>query len=73
MNAKKVGSGGIGHRGDLAAAAWVVDTNILPGPLLVLQTFVTEIGAAWASIFSPACGACWPGCCSPWHWLPRPG
>ncbi len=45
MNAKKVGLAALGIGVIWQLLAWVVDTNILPGPLVVLQTFVTEIGS----------------------------
>ncbi|MBN2043762.1 MAG: ABC transporter permease [Anaerolineales bacterium] len=45
MNARKVLLAALGIGVAWQLLAWLLDTNILPGPLLVLQTFTAEIGA----------------------------
>jgi len=45
MNAKKVGLAALGIGLVWQLLAWVVDVNILPGPVVVLKTFLMEIGS----------------------------
>ena len=45
MSARKVLLAALGIGIVRQLLAWVVDANILPGPVLVLQTFAAEIGA----------------------------
>jgi NitT/TauT family transport system permease protein len=45
MNARKILLAALGIGVFWQLLAWVVEANILPGPILVLQTFLGEIGA----------------------------
>lgn len=56
MSARKVLFAALGIGVAWQLLAWVVDANILPGPVIVLQTFFAEIGAElgghfWASLW----------------------